>query len=246
MAKIEINTTRNVFIAYELAEWKERSLAFLLDRGVSIIVAFFTGLLLRNLEGEWVPEWVSRDWILVIWMLVFFVTFSLWTEIIMKGQSPGKKAMGLRVIRIDGKELSLKNHFIRWALRLADVYLSGGLIASVLITTSKWKQRFGDQVAHTVVVNQRSARNFSLADLEHLRGGHEYEAIYPEVIQAGEDLMLSVKYLLERYQSNPNDHHRQLIADTSSAFKKKLGLQTNEHDQAFLKQLLKDYVILTR
>jgi uncharacterized RDD family membrane protein YckC len=246
MAKIEINTTRNVFIEYELAEWKERSLAFILDRGVSIIAAFFTGLLIRNLESEWFPRWVSKDWLLVIWILVFFVTFSLWTEILMNGQSPGKKAMGLRVIRIDGKELSLKNHFIRWALRLADVYLSGGLIASVLVATGKWKQRLGDQVAHTVVVNQRSARNFNLAELELLRTSQQYQAQYPEVKQVGEDLMLSIKYLLQRYEKNPNSHHRQLIADTSRALKKKLGVESDENDKAFLVQLLRDYVILTR
>lgn len=243
MGKIEINTSRNVYLEYELADWKQRAFAFFLDRGVSLISAFLFAALIRTVYRNW----MANDWLLVLFIMVFFVTYSLWVEIAMNGQSPGKKAMGLQVVPINGGELSLRHHFIRWSLRLADIYLSGGLIASVLISTGKWQQRLGDLVAHTVVVNKRGGRKFDLKELENLRDAEQYDPNYPEVIELKEDVMLSIKQLVERYDSRPNSYHRRLVSQTAKAIRAKLNITDSvKDDRAFLLHLIRDYVILTR
>lgn len=68
------------------------------------------------------------------------------------GATIGKLATGLRVVRTDGTKLDVPSALIRNTMRVIDVLLLG----AILVWTSPMKQRLGDRIARTVVVEASS------------------------------------------------------------------------------------------
>ena len=72
------------------------------------------------------------------------------------GGTLGKLAVGIRVVKLDGKPIDLSASLIRNVLRIIDflpvLYVAGAF----LIWHSKKNQRLGDRIAKTVVVDKRS------------------------------------------------------------------------------------------
>jgi uncharacterized RDD family membrane protein YckC len=90
------------------------------------------------------------------WLVLLGITYFAVPEA-MFGASPGKRVMGLRVVRADGRWLSIRDVVIRNVLKPVDflpiLYLLGG--ALVLATGAA--QRLGDLAAGTTVVEARDA-----------------------------------------------------------------------------------------
>lgn len=64
-------------------------------------------------------------------------------------QTFGMERKNLRVMKLTGEPLTLGDHALRW---LMYVLIDGGLVALILIAATQHKQRLGDMVAKTVVV----------------------------------------------------------------------------------------------
>jgi len=73
-------------------------------------------------------------------------------DIFNRGQSPGKKMMGLRVVKGDGSPVNPGASFLRNLLRFADTFMSLYLIAFICMLVSPGFRRLGDWVADTLVV----------------------------------------------------------------------------------------------
>jgi len=67
------------------------------------------------------------------------------------GQTLGKKALGIKVVKEDMKNLTYGDAFIRTILRIIDS-LGFYILGLIVILVSQKKQRIGDLAAHTVVV----------------------------------------------------------------------------------------------
>lgn len=87
--------------------------------------------------------------------LVYLAYFIAWEAVF--GATPGKLLLGIRVVGIEGRPITLRAALIRNLVRVADalpvLYLLGGF--SVLATTNS--QRLGDIAAGTVVIDKRDA-----------------------------------------------------------------------------------------
>ncbi|MDF9407882.1 RDD family protein [Pelotomaculum isophthalicicum JI] len=68
-----------------------------------------------------------------------------------KGATPGKMLVGLKVVKTDGSRCDFGAAAIRTVLRLVDGFLFY-LIGAIVVWSSKTKQRLGDRVANTLVV----------------------------------------------------------------------------------------------
>ena len=70
------------------------------------------------------------------------------------GQTVGKMAVKIKVVREDGSKISYVDAAVRTILALIDLipYFIPYLLGAILIWTSDRKQRLGDRAAHTVVV----------------------------------------------------------------------------------------------
>jgi uncharacterized RDD family membrane protein YckC len=102
-------------------------------------------------------------WELGFWfsyILIFALNWFYHTafEVFFRGQSPGKRFMGIRVVRGDGSPVNPEASFLRNLLRFADSFLSLNLIALVCMAASPAFRRIGDWVADTLVVYTPNAR----------------------------------------------------------------------------------------
>src|SRR5918995_2376886 len=66
------------------------------------------------------------------------------------GQTVGKKLMKLRVVRVDGSPVGMREVAVRTILRVVDNYLVGLI---VMLATGDRRQRIGDLAAGTIVVD---------------------------------------------------------------------------------------------
>jgi uncharacterized RDD family membrane protein YckC len=247
MKTIGLRTTQNVFIDYELADVKDRIFAFLIDGLVYGLFVFFIYMMVLSLLssfmmlGEWIFTFIS------IFMLVGWIFYHILFEIFNNGQSIGKKAMGIKVVRLDGKEAGVFNFLLRGVFQLIDTLFSAGVIGIVLIASSDKCQRLGDMAANTTVIKTKSTREFTLNDILGIQNIENYEPVYPEVRKLHEEEMLLIKNAVNRYHEFPNKSHKEAIILLVERLEEVLELEEKPQNAiTFLKTLLKDYIVLTR
>ena len=115
---LNIDTPENVIFDYEVAGIGSRFLAAMVDSiliAIGMVVVNFTGLLLMTILGL-NETTVGPSVILAILGLVaflFFWGYYIFFEIVWNGQSPGKRWLHLRVLRIDGTPIAAREALIR-------------------------------------------------------------------------------------------------------------------------------------
>ena len=160
-----IETPERVPLHFALASIGNRFLACAIDHGLQFFAIFlvfmvfvWTGYLthLRDRLSQ-APKWVLAAVIItafVLWSGYFALFEWLWN-----GQTPGKRMLKLRVIREDGRPVTVWEASARNLLRSFDMmpfpFYSVGLVS---VFVSSRDQRVGDFVAGTVVVREREAQ----------------------------------------------------------------------------------------
>ncbi len=239
MKTIEINTSFNVIIRFNLANVFERGIAYLLDM---LIIWAVIGILMLFL-GSLSP---GNPYLVYFVAIPLMGSYTLLTEILYNGQTPGKMAMRIRVIRLDGQRTRLSDYFMRWIFRLVDIYFSGSLLAILMISTSPKAQRLGDILADTCVIRIRERADTSLAAIVKLNNREDYSATYPEVTQFTETEMLTIQECLERHKQFPNENHVRALNLLVETIEEQLRIRCTTEKTEFLKTLIRDYVMLTR
>ena len=80
--------------------------------------------------------------------------YFIYFEVMGNGQTPGKKAMGLRAVRQDGRPLTLRDSLLRNFMRTVDWMPFGYGLGTLAMLAGGRQQRLGDFVAGTVVVRE--------------------------------------------------------------------------------------------
>src|SRR5215471_544122 len=164
-----VETPERVELHFILASVGNRFLAAALDH---IIQAFLLGLIILSFGAAagWsrvssLGVWAAALMILAVFTIYwgYFVFF----EAIWSGQTPGKRAMKLRVIREDGRPVRFFEVFVRNLLRLFVDFMPppSYAIGVVSIVFSSQSKRIGDFVAGTVVIKERSSEAPSLEEI---------------------------------------------------------------------------------
>jgi uncharacterized RDD family membrane protein YckC len=244
---IEITTTQNVTIEYELAPLRERMLGWVLDLAIVLFVFFALIILFRSVAGPdllgdmtWIVLWGSLPW--------FYFLYNIFFEIWNFGQTPGKKAMNMKVVRLDGQDPEWSDVILRSLLHLVDTIFSAGVIGALLIKTTPKAQRLGDMAANTTVIKVYNTRfNFRLEDILSISSLQNYQPVFPQVRHLAERDMIFIKNVLSRYQQYPNNAHHEVVENLVTHLMPILQLQQRPNDRVeFLKTLLRDYIVLTR
>lgn len=182
-----------------------------------------------------------------IFFLPIYFFYSLALESIMDGQTIGKRAMGIKVVKLTGSEPILNDYLIRWTFRMLDIWGSLGMIASLLIGSSPKRQRLGDILANTTVIRINSSMNLRFEDINRIKSLENYEVSYPDVRQFSEQDMLLIKTTLNRFNRYPNDAHRTALNEVLKIVMEKLQIQQRPKQPIqFLKTIINDYIVLTR
>ncbi len=247
MSSIDIQTTQNVIITYELASLKDRFIAALIDLGIIILINIGIIYLAYLVVGELFGEDGSLMMIVQFIPIVTYMGYHLISEIIANGQSWGKKGLGLKVIRLDGEEAGLSDYLLRSIFHIIDTIFSAGIVAILGISASQHKQRLGDMTANTTVIKLNPTNQVGLADVLKISTIKEYEPVYQEIKHFNEEDILLVKSALTRHKQYPNKAHKEAIVMMANRFSELLELAETPKDKIhFLETILKDYVVLTR
>lgn len=246
MKSIEINTSQNVKIDYQLASVGQRIFAFAIDLAIMTLV-YMLVFLSTFTEGN-----SDSELKIILFQLMAFSWFgfySLISEQIGNGQSLGKLAMGIKVIKLNGEELAFYDYFSRWSMRIVDIYLSIGSIAMLLIASNKNGQRLGDIIAGTTIIRKKSNYGFTLKDILRLnlkdRETHQFE--FPQATKLEEKDVILIKQLLLRNRTYRNKAHKKALNELVEKLVTLFELNSVPEDkEAFLNKVISDYIILTR
>lgn len=241
MKTIEIHTSHNVMIEYELASLGARIGAFVID----VVILFFYYLIVAMAGMN--AAFSEGDLVFILIMLIPLMTYSLWSEFLFNGQTVGKMALGIRVVNVDGQAATLGNYFLRWAMKLIDVWFSAGGLGAIFITSSFRAQRTGDVIAGTTVIRNRPSNSYSINDILKIKSKNEHQPQYLNVVQFTDEDMILIKTALTRLNRYPNKAHKEMVKKLFHKCVTQLNLDEPPKDKIkFLNALLQDYIVLTR
>jgi uncharacterized RDD family membrane protein YckC len=206
MKTIEITTAQKVTIQYELASVGNRIAAFIVD----IMVLYGMVLLLTAVFVNLLGGASLFNYFIFLVLVPIMLFYTLMSEILLDGQTLGKRAVGLKVVKLNGVPASAFDYLIRWAFRFTDIWMSAGSVAALLISSSLYSQRLGCLLSGTTVIKKNSSRTFALKDILNIYSTENYEPKYPQVVQIDEKDMIFLKKVLERHKKYKNEAHKKL------------------------------------
>ncbi len=238
MATIRVHTPQNVTLEYEVGSLGNRIVAAILD---NLILVAYAGALfgLAVWLGGRLTVYNPFMWVLGLLVGIPYVFYNLGCEVLFNGQSLGKKAMQLRVMRLDGTAPRLGDYFLRWLLRIVDTSLPGigGLVAIITIAVNGKGQRLGDMAAGTTVISLKP-RAEELVTLTTPLPSEDYQPVFPQAADLSDHDVALLRQLLGRSLQQEN---YVLLNETAAKIKQLLHVQTDMSDEAFLRTVLRDH-----
>lgn len=243
MKTIEVKTTQNVTLEYELADLRDRGAAFMIDQAILVVAILLLAMV--GFGGLGLTETAATVYGFILSFIYMFYTLVM--ELLNNGQTIGKMAMKIQVIKTEGGQARFADYAARWIFRLIDIFFTFGSVASILVTSSAKGQRIGDIVANTAVIKKVATYNLILNDLLTIRSQESYKPLYPQARQLEESQVLLIKSALERQREFDNASHREAIQMLAYQIRSMIAVTSNgQNDVDFLRTVLNDYVVLTR
>jgi uncharacterized RDD family membrane protein YckC len=260
MYYVPINTPFNVSLDIQAAAIYQRIIAYSIDliiiTGYAITVGFFVneGFLQQLLGSRNTTP--STVWsLLLITLPILF--YPLVLELLMHGQTIGKKVSGIRVMSLQGGEPSVSQYATRWLFRFFEwplvifgVVFPGfwiafqlmwvlalGVVVVIIIAVTKYHRRLGDIAANTVLVKTKSRLSINDTIFKEITEKN-YQVQFPTVMQLIDKDINIIKSVLVNSGSKSG---QALTVSTAIRVATALKIQTNLSAVAFLSKLLEDY-----
>ena len=195
---MQVRTGEAVVIQYELAGLGSRFLAVVVDMLVQFVIAmvllvayaFVAPVVGRFVHSKHLFAWLVAFGVALSFAIFFgwFIIFETWWS----GRTPGKRALGLRVVRDGGFPLDAGAAVIRNVVRIAELFLGFYALSAISALVSKENKRLGDFAAGTIVVRDRAV---APADLDAYLAR---ETLRADTGLAGDDRVLIDRFLARR------------------------------------------------
>ena len=234
MADSTIITGQYVQIDQTPANAIERMVArivdFILIGGYCFIVFICLGI---------ASNYSSDDDLFIVLYVLFLLPpmfYSLFWELFNRGQSPGKKLFGIRVVMKDGTRPNISAYLLRWLMLIIDIYLFQCIgILSILLT--KNSQRLGDLAAGTLVIKEKNLHqiNVTLDEFWHLSVG--YRPAFPQA----ENLSLEQINLINQTLLRNDQERPARIRELAVKVRQFLQINPPIDDETFLQTLVRDF-----
>lgn len=253
-----IDTPENIEFAYDIAGIGSRFLAAIIDTlligTVQIIVFVVLGLLFGLLDLD---DTSAGSVLVALAGLLSFVM--LWGyyivfEVIWNGQSPGKRAIGLRVVREGGRPITFVSSAIRNLIRIVDFLPAFYGIGVVVMFVDRRARRLGDLAGGTLVVKER--RGITLESLTGSGPGLPQplaqpgepapQPTLPNVQLLNDQDYNLVQEFLRRRDELGRDARLRLGAQLASGLQARLGLPQGGDAERFLQHVVAEYQLLKR
>jgi uncharacterized RDD family membrane protein YckC len=155
---IRIETPEHVVFEYELAGPGSRMVAALVDAmlvGLGLLTILILVWAATSGDVLFTGPWAIAVGAVAAFALLF--GYPIFFEIWWKGQTPGKRSVGLRVIQEGGYALSPSVVIVRNLLRVVD-FLPGAYVLGLTVMILHPRScRIGDLVAGTLVIRERAS-----------------------------------------------------------------------------------------
>ncbi|MFM7430603.1 MAG: RDD family protein [Flammeovirgaceae bacterium] len=175
MQTISFRTTQNVFIQYPLASVGDRILGYLIDQLIFVVYVFIVIAIAQSIDME-------QIWLLIALLSIPYILYRLLFEIFMNGQTPGKRAMQIKVVRINGTPATVGDYVLRWIFGLIELNIASGVIAMLSVIIGGKGQRLGDLVAGTTVFKLIEQRQATAQEV-FVSPENNYEVSFPQAVQ---------------------------------------------------------------
>lgn len=156
--KLIIDTPEQVQLEFPLAGLGSRFMALFVDSLIQFVAVILLLIVLAILGAGFSLTPEVGKWAFAIYIfcgfLLYWGYFAIF-EALWKGQTPGKRQAGIRVIRDSGREITAKEAIGRNLLRSVDILPGVYAVGIASIFLSPQNKRLGDYVAGTVVVHDR-------------------------------------------------------------------------------------------
>jgi uncharacterized RDD family membrane protein YckC len=235
MSKIKIPTSFNIELEFAVPDFHKRFFAWLIDFA---ILTAYTILLANLLDNKGTD--VASAYDLSFLGLIFYapvLLYHLLCEVIMNGQSIGKKIFHIKVISESGGRPALHQFMLRWLLRVVDFGMTLGVAGLFSALISKKNQRLGDIAAGTIVIQENTKAD--LTDTVFLAIDDNYKPRYPQAVALLSDKDMNlIKSVLDTSTRTGN---YQLAGRTCEKIRSLAGITEYQDDTEFLETILKDY-----
>lgn len=146
-----IATPEGIELRLPVAGLAARSLAWLIDAIIKFLGFFVAAIALQFLG-------TAGSGLFLIGLFAMFWLYNVLFEVFAGGATPGKKAMGLKVMNSNGTPVGWSGSVIRNLLRAVDVLPGCYLLGFLSVFFSARFQRLGDLAAGTIVVHRLPER----------------------------------------------------------------------------------------
>jgi uncharacterized RDD family membrane protein YckC len=262
MAVIRITTSFNLAIEFESPPFHRRLFAWMIDVFILVFYAFIAIRVMNKIQSaiSYTDDNAYNMWAIGLVLCLPFLLYHPICEILMNGQSVGKRIFGIRVVSDNGGKPGISQYIIRWLIRTSDytvliiiVYapmaslypdkffwaVGGGialLVTDLVLVNSRKQQRLGDILAHTILINTK--QKTSIDDTIFQNVSHEYRPSFPQVMQLSDRDINALKSILDAAKKN---HDFDLAQNASNKITAHLKIETSLSPFDFLEILLKDY-----
>jgi uncharacterized RDD family membrane protein YckC len=246
--QLTIDTPEQIALEFPLAGVGSRTLAMVIDTSIqaafAIVVLIVGGLLGLGLGS--VVQWTTGAGAssVGLWVIAFVILllFSAWYgyfalfEIIWRGQTPGKRALGLRVISVSGRPITPLQAILRNLLRIVDQLPALYAIGIISVLVSARNQRLGDIAAGTVVVREQATQALQVpaqetAVQDRLRANRLTD----------QELALIERFLQRRHELDAEVRGRTAL-QIATRVRERLGLaESGVNNEDLLERVLAEY-----
>ncbi len=224
---ISIETAYNVEFEYSIANVWDRVLAFLIDWLIKIGYLSIVFMLIGTVLYE------------VIWIGILFILpwvfYSLMFEIFNQGQTPGKKAMQLRVVSLNGRNLETSQLVNRWLLRFLDFLIFSTGVAFLSAISTRKGQRLGDLAANTTVISLKEKEHISNVSKVKLPEG--FIGKFPQCAQLKDEEIEFIKEVIR----DKSDSSSKVQLALAEKLEDVLGIPKETKSKDYLKQIVYEY-----
>ena len=262
MSVIRVSTSFNLDIDFEAPPFHRRLFAWMIDLFILVFYIVIASKVLKQIERnmDYNDDNMYNMWAVGLVLVLPFFLYHPVCEILMNGQSVGKRLMGIQVVNENGGKPGVSQYIIRWLIRTSDYmvlviiiyspYIAvfgmqffwalGGslalLITDIILVNTKKNQRLGDLLAHTILINIRQKN--SIGDTIFLQVAEGYTPSFPQVMQLSDRDVNALKSILDAAKKHNDDN---LALNASEKIKAHLKIDTSLSPFDFLEVLLKDY-----
>ncbi len=247
-----IETPEQIDVAYDIAGIGSRFLAAMVDHFLIGTVLFFSCLALA-LAVDRISPGANVFLVAALFGIGIFLTlciYHIFFETVWNGQTPGKRLVGIRMLRTDGRPIGFLGSTIRNVIRLIDFFPAFYGVGFLAMFIDNRSRRLGDMAAGCIAVRERrqltvagltdpiasdrpvvrTASNITIPNLRVLRRS-DYDVV--------------AEFLRRRYSLSAESRQR-LAQQLAASLQQRLGYPVQSDAETFLETVAAEYQALER